>query len=100
MMNVKYLGFAESLNDLLKSLGTQIVEDQGNSIRIIGSAAIVLQTCIVCIGMEWEASAQVGLLFILVAAMVDFVIGSFIGPLSTEELSKGFVGLNGMAATN
>lgn len=39
--------------------------------------------------------AQVGLLIILLAAMTDFVIGSFIGPMSDEEYSKGFVGFNG-----
>jgi hypothetical protein len=38
--------------------------------------------------------AQVGLLIILLAAMVDFVIGSFIGPLDPVELSRGFVGYN------
>ena len=47
-----------------------------------------------CGGQEWEASAQVGLLVILLAAMLDFVIGSFIGPLDDEEYSKGFVGYN------
>jgi len=39
--------------------------------------------------------AQVGLLIILVAAMIDFVIGSFITP-NNEEFSKGFVGYNSM----
>ena len=39
--------------------------------------------------------AQVGLLIILLAAMADFVIGSFIGPMSDEEYSRGFVGYNG-----
>ena len=36
-----------------------------------------------------------GLLIILLAAMADFVIGSFIGPMSDEEYSRGFVGYNG-----
>ncbi|ODM98382.1 Bumetanide-sensitive sodium-(potassium)-chloride cotransporter [Orchesella cincta] len=88
------VGFAESLVDLLNSLDTKIVEDPGNSVRIIGSIAIVVLTCVVVVGMEWEATAQVGLLAILVAAMIDFVIGSFIGPLSDEEYAKGFVGFN------
>ncbi|XP_021968164.1 bumetanide-sensitive sodium-(potassium)-chloride cotransporter isoform X1 [Folsomia candida] len=89
------VGFAESMVDLLKSLGTYVVLDDTNSVRIIGSVAIVVLTCVVVVGMEWEATAQVGLLIILLAAMVDFVIGSFIGPISDEEFSKGFVGYNG-----
>ncbi|CAL8122036.1 unnamed protein product [Orchesella dallaii] len=89
------VGFAESLVDLLESLGTKVVDDPGNSVRIIGSVAIIILTCVVVVGMEWEATAQVGLLAILVAAMIDFVIGCFIGPLSDEEYSKGFVGISG-----
>ncbi|OXA61539.1 Bumetanide-sensitive sodium-(potassium)-chloride cotransporter, partial [Folsomia candida] len=89
------VGFAESMVDLLKSFRTYVVLDDTNSVRIIGSVAIVVLTCVVVVGMEWEATAQVGLLIILLAAMVDFVIGSFIGPISDEEFSKGFVGYNG-----
>ncbi|CAG7716806.1 unnamed protein product, partial [Allacma fusca] len=88
------VGFAESLVDLLKSLNTYVVVDDGHSVRIIGSVAIVILTCIVVVGMEWEATAQVGLLFILLAAMADFVVGSFMGPNGPEETSKGFVGYN------
>lgn len=36
--------------------------------------------------------AQVGLLFILVVAILDFLLGTFIGPKSDEERAKGFVG--------
>lgn len=47
------------------------------------------------IGMEWEAKAQLGLLIILLIALADFVIGTFIGPKSIEEYAKGFIGYNG-----
>lgn len=38
--------------------------------------------------------AQIGLLIILLIAIVDFVIGSIIGPKSDEELAQGFLGYN------
>ena len=50
------VGFAESLVDLLKSLGTYVVEDDTHSVRIIGSVAIVFLTGVVVVGMEWEAT--------------------------------------------
>jgi solute carrier family 12 sodium/potassium/chloride transporter 2 len=50
---------------------------------------------IVIIGLEWEAKAQIGLLIILLVAIADFMIGTFIGPKSEEEKAKGFIGYNG-----
>jgi len=41
-----------------------------------------------------------GLLVILLAAMADFVIGSFLGPKSNLELARGFVGLNATVFSN
>ncbi|XP_017891729.2 bumetanide-sensitive sodium-(potassium)-chloride cotransporter-like [Ceratina calcarata] len=46
------------------------------------------------IGLEWEAKAQIGLLVILLLAIADFVIGTFIGPKDDEERAKGFIGYN------
>lgn len=40
--------------------------------------------------------AQIGLLVILLVAIADFMIGSFIGPKSDEERAKGFLGYNSM----
>jgi len=39
--------------------------------------------------------AQVGLLVILLVAMIDFVIGAFIGPQNDLDYSRGWIGLNG-----
>jgi solute carrier family 12 sodium/potassium/chloride transporter 2 len=73
------VGFAESMVSLLKSFDTYVVEgDEMNSTRVIGLVAIVFQVCIVCIGMSWEAKAQIGLLVILLAAIVDFVVGRYV----------------------
>ncbi|KAG8226577.1 hypothetical protein J437_LFUL007269 [Ladona fulva] len=92
------VGFAESVGDLLRSLGTQIVDGGKNDVRIIGCIAVTVMLAICIIGMSWEAKAtvhaQMGLLVILVIAIVDFIIGAFVGPTSEEEVAKGFIGLN------
>ncbi|KAK7083972.1 hypothetical protein SK128_027921, partial [Halocaridina rubra] len=88
------VGFCESLNDLLRSLGTRIFDNGLNDIRIIGSITIVVLFAICIIGMEWEARAQVVLLFVLLVAMFNFIIGAFVGPLNDDEVAKGFIGLN------
>ena len=49
---------------------------------------------IVMVGMEWEAKAQLGLLVILLVAIVDFLIGTMIGPKNDTERAKGFIGFN------
>lgn len=63
---------------------------------LIGCVTIVLLLLIVMIGLEWEAKAQIGLLVILLAAIVDFMIGTFIGPKNDEEKAQGFIGYNGI----
>lgn len=35
------------------------------------------------------------LLVVLIAAQVDFIVGTFIGPVDNEEKAKGFIGYNG-----
>lgn len=32
------------------------------------------------------------LLVVLIAAQVDFIVGSFLGPIDNEEKAKGFIG--------
>lgn len=63
-------------------------------VRITGSITIVILTVIVIVGMEWEAKAQQGLLVILLIAIVDFIVGTFVGPKSDLEQAKGFLGYN------
>ncbi|XP_046626478.1 bumetanide-sensitive sodium-(potassium)-chloride cotransporter [Neodiprion virginianus] len=86
------VGFCESLVDCLKSYGICIVDCDSTDVRIIGCITIVLLLMIVVIGMEWEAKAQLGLLVILLVAIADFTIGTFIGPKDEGEKAKGFVG--------
>lgn len=88
------VGFCESLNNLFAAYGLQIIDGGVQDIRIIGVITIIILTIVVVVGMEWETKAQIGLLFILLAAIADFFVGSFIGPKSDEIKAKGFVGYN------
>ncbi|XP_011267934.2 bumetanide-sensitive sodium-(potassium)-chloride cotransporter [Camponotus floridanus] len=88
------VGFCESLIDCLNSFNLCIVDCGITDIRIVGCLTIVVLLIIVVIGLEWEAKAQIFLLIILLLAIGDFTIGSFIGPKSNEEKAKGFIGYN------
>ncbi|KAH8307194.1 hypothetical protein KR044_007266 [Drosophila immigrans] len=88
------VGFCESMQAMMSSMGWSIVDGGITDVRIVGSITILLLLIIVVVGMEWEAKAQIGLLVILLAAIADFLVGSFIGPKSTEEKAKGFLGYN------
>ncbi|XP_034943352.1 bumetanide-sensitive sodium-(potassium)-chloride cotransporter [Chelonus insularis] len=88
------VGFCESLQDLLRPAQRCIIDCAEWDIRIIGCITIIALLAIVMIGMEWEAKAQIGLLIILLIALVDFFIGTFVGPKSNEEYAKGFIGYN------
>ncbi|XP_049837756.1 bumetanide-sensitive sodium-(potassium)-chloride cotransporter-like isoform X3 [Schistocerca gregaria] len=88
------VGFSESLNDLLDSYGLSIVDGGVNDMRITGVVTVIALLCIVVLGMEWEAKTQLGLLVILIAAILDYTVGSFIGPQSNEAIAKGFLGFN------
>nr|AJO70198.1 sodium-chloride cotransporter [Cherax cainii] len=89
------VGFCESMNDLLRSQGLLIFDSGINDVRVIGSITLVVLFAICVIGMEWEARAQVVLLVVLLVAILDFIIGAFVGPLTEEEIAQGFTGLNG-----
>ncbi|XP_074110335.1 sodium chloride cotransporter 69 [Cotesia typhae] len=88
------VGFCESLQDLLRSFGLCIYDCAHYDVRIIGCITICVLLAIVMIGMEWEAKAQIGLLIILLIALGDFIIGTFVGPKNNEEYAKGFIGYN------
>ncbi|XP_012217293.1 bumetanide-sensitive sodium-(potassium)-chloride cotransporter [Linepithema humile] len=89
------VGFCESMVDFLSSyFEACIVDCATTDIRIIGCITIVVLLIIVIIGLEWEAKAQIFLLIILLLAIVDFMIGTFVGPKGTEEKAKGFIGYN------
>uniref|UniRef100_A0A8C3T0C5 Solute carrier family 12 member 3 n=1 Tax=Chelydra serpentina TaxID=8475 RepID=A0A8C3T0C5_CHESE len=64
--------------------------DETNDIRIIGAITVLVLLGISVAGMEWEAKAQIVLLVILLFAIGDFIIGTFI-PLDSKK-AKGFFG--------
>lgn len=52
---------------------------------------------VICaVGMEWESKAQNFLIAIIVAAILNFVLGATIGPMGNEvKIAQGFEGLSG-----
>ncbi|XP_076023733.1 solute carrier family 12 member 1 [Genypterus blacodes] len=83
------VGFAETVVvDLLKE-NDALMTDEKNDIRIVGCLTVVLLLGISLAGMEWEAKAQIVLLVILIAAIVNVFVGTFI-PATDEKKSKGF----------
>lgn len=86
------VGFCESVMSLMTQHGAQIVDGGINDMRIMGVVTVMVLLCIVVVGMEWEAKAQMGLLVILLVAILDFMIGTFIGPMNDESKAKGFIG--------
>ncbi|XP_047506432.1 bumetanide-sensitive sodium-(potassium)-chloride cotransporter [Pieris napi] len=93
------IGFCDSLNDLLKSQGVKIIDNGVNDVRIVGAVALVLM-CIICaVGMDWESKAQNFLVAIIVGALVDFVVGTIMGPKDATEIAQGFVGFSATTFT-
>ncbi|KAM9860951.1 solute carrier family 12 member 1 [Aulostomus maculatus] len=86
------VGFAETVVDLLKEHAALMV-DEINDIRIIGCITVVLLLAISVAGMEWEAKAQIILLIILLVAIVNVFVGTFI-PATKEKKSQGFFNYN------
>ncbi|XP_047532293.1 bumetanide-sensitive sodium-(potassium)-chloride cotransporter [Vanessa atalanta] len=88
------IGFCDSLNDLLLNQGVKIIDNSVNDVRIVGTVALIVM-CIICaVGMDWESKAQNFLIAIIVGAMVDFVVGTLMGPRDLGEIANGFVGLS------
>uniref|UniRef100_A0A8C9UAL5 Solute carrier family 12 member 2 n=1 Tax=Scleropages formosus TaxID=113540 RepID=A0A8C9UAL5_SCLFO len=83
------VGFAETVVELLKDADA-IMLDEINDVRIIGVLTIVLLLGISVAGMEWEAKAQIFLLVILITAIFNYFIGTFISVEAKEP--KGFLG--------
>ncbi|CAG9790969.1 unnamed protein product [Diatraea saccharalis] len=88
------IGFCDSLNDLLRNYDLKIVDNGVNDVRIVGAIALIVMCVICAVGMDWESKAQNFLIAIIVGAMVDFIVGTIMGPKSTEEIAQGFVGLS------
>uniref|UniRef100_UPI003AAAB7C7 solute carrier family 12 member 2 isoform X2 n=1 Tax=Centroberyx gerrardi TaxID=166262 RepID=UPI003AAAB7C7 len=86
------VGFAETVQELLAGADA-VMTDPVNDIRIIGTITVILLLGISVAGMEWEAKAQIFLLIVLITAIINYFIGSFI-PVKSKE-SMGFFGYDG-----
>ncbi|CAL8243794.1 unnamed protein product [Lota lota] len=82
------VGFAETVVQLLIDYDS-IMVDSLNDIRIIGCITVLLLLGISVAGMEWEAKAQIVLLVILLVAIVNVFVGTFI-PATDTKKSQGF----------
>ncbi|XP_071381038.1 solute carrier family 12 member 2 isoform X1 [Centroberyx affinis] len=85
------VGFAETVVELLNDVDA-LMTDELNDIRIVGTLTVILLLGISVAGMEWEAKAQIVLLVILLGAIANYFIGTFI-PMESKE-PKGFFGYN------
>ncbi|XP_037121677.1 solute carrier family 12 member 2 isoform X1 [Syngnathus acus] len=86
------VGFAETVVELLAGVDA-LMTDEINDIRIIGTITVILLLGISVAGMEWEAKAQIFLLFVLITAIINYFIGTFITVQSKKSL--GFFGYDG-----
>ncbi|XP_035514944.1 solute carrier family 12 member 2-like, partial [Morone saxatilis] len=83
------VGFAETVVEMLNDVDA-LMTDELNDIRIVGTLTVILLLGISVAGMEWEAKAQIVLLVILLAAIANYFIGTFMAVENKEP--KGFFG--------
>lgn len=81
------MSFAESFD-------LKIIDGGVNDIRIVGTVALAVMILICAIGMEWETKAQNFLIAIIVAAILNFLIGAIVGPSEAAQEAAGFVGFS------
>ena len=55
-----------------------------HDIRLIGSASLVCILALAIVGMEWVTRVQKLLLVLLVGSQVDFIIGTFLTPTTSQ----------------
>ncbi|XP_069156705.1 bumetanide-sensitive sodium-(potassium)-chloride cotransporter isoform X3 [Procambarus clarkii] len=95
------IGFCNSLQDMMKDYfnGAVIFDGGVNDTRLVGTITLIGVLALAIVGMDWVTRVQMGLLFVLIGAQVDFLVGAFMGPLDDLETAQGFVGLNGHVLT-
>ncbi|XP_027029425.2 solute carrier family 12 member 2 isoform X1 [Tachysurus fulvidraco] len=81
------VGFSETVVELLHE-SNLIMLDKTNDIRIVGIITVIILLGISVAGMEWEAKAQIFLLVILIIAIFNYFIGTFI-PIDSKK-TEGF----------
>ncbi|KRY91063.1 Solute carrier family 12 member 2 [Trichinella pseudospiralis] len=84
-------GFAETVVSLMGRFHTQLVDGEIMDIRIIGWITGCVLLMIVFTGVNFEAKAQIVLMVVLVASVLNYYIGTFI-PVSEEQMARGVTG--------
>ena len=77
------IGFCGSFRNLLEGQVTDfsgVIGGEKPDIRLIGSVTLVALLAVTLVGMEWVTRVQKLLLVLLVAAQIDFVVGTFLPP--------------------
>ena len=91
------VGFAETVVELMSQHGANITGNDLNDVRIIGTVTVILLLGITQLGMAWESKMQMGLLVILLIAILNFLIGTFI-PSSRSKEAFGYFSYSGTIA--
>ncbi|XP_059080861.1 bumetanide-sensitive sodium-(potassium)-chloride cotransporter-like isoform X2 [Tigriopus californicus] len=90
------IGFVDALLDMLEEY---IVDFDGilspidvrlNDIRWIGTVTLIAVLALAVVGMDWVTRVQIGLLVLLIASQIDFLVGSFLPDESERKF--GFSG--------
>ncbi|KAH7713642.1 CRE-NKCC-1 protein [Aphelenchoides avenae] len=93
------VGFAETVQTLLRNYDVQIVDGGLNDIRIMGLAACVPLICVVFLGTNFESKMQMVLVALFLSSIVDYWVGTFLWglilPVDSEKAMRGITGYSG-----
>ena len=111
--SLNVVGFCQTIQAMMKQYGDKIIIDGGdNDIRITGTLTMFAVLGLCGLGAKYEAKViqtnsmfysnlmkylvdkqtQVVLMAILMIAILNFLVGSIIGPKNNAEEAKGFIG--------
>ncbi|KHJ90358.1 amino acid permease [Oesophagostomum dentatum] len=85
------VGFAETVRDIMREASTRIMDGELWDVRIVGFATCIVLMGIIFIGTQFESKMQIFLLVILVASIVDYMVGS-VFPATDAMLLRGGTG--------
>ncbi|KAH9491151.1 hypothetical protein DERF_015883 [Dermatophagoides farinae] len=91
LVSLNLVGAAETTVQLISSANITITNDIENDTRLYGTGFLIIVAIIPLIGMDWEAKAMFVLLIILLVAIGNYIIGTFIPPTS-EQIALGNLG--------
>ncbi|XP_027199641.1 solute carrier family 12 member 2-like [Dermatophagoides pteronyssinus] len=91
LVSLNLVGAAETTVELMKSANITITNNIENDTRIYGIIFLIIVAIIPLIGMDWEAKAMFVLLIILIVAIGNYLIGTFL-PQTDVQISSGNLG--------